>query len=586
MDKKTLIAVVLSVVVISVGFFIQNAIFGPKPGDIPAETETVQEEALPVEEAAPVAEDVYEDYDYSEVRATDEEIVLRDIETETDLFDITFSTKGGTITSLKLKEHMDGDDYVDMINKGDTEYGAFDILFGDADTAPVEDAFHFRQRGDTTFEFYRDFRAPDTGRIFTLTKSYIFHPQEYMFELQITIENSIKEYPDLDFDGVAYTLAVGPQIGPRFTKLDGRREYRQYYTYAGGKRIKEKMPKDGILPIDHDLNWAALVGKYFTIIGIPDATDYQVEFRGGAIPGIEESSRLYFMRPIIKSSKSTDVFRFYAGPKINRVLGRYDNSDKNIYGVKDLDLTKVVDSSRLLGWLEAIMKAALVLFYSWIPNYGVAIILLTIVVKIVLYPITHKSFESTARMQELNPKIQELREKFKSNPQKMNQEMAALYKKEGVSPLGGCLPLVLQMPVFFAMYGLLNKHFDMRGATFIAGWITDLSAAESIWSFAPFKLPIVGWSDLRALPILFVATQLLSSKMMQTPSSGQSEGQMKMMTYLMPIMFFFILYEAPSGLLLYWTVTNVLTALQQKYLTPWLKKRKEMKGQQGPQGKK
>ena len=486
---------------------------------------------------------------------------------------------------MKLKEHKDGEDYVDMINTGvdnagDTDYSAFNIHFGDADTAPVEAAFHYRTRGDTTFEFYRDFRAPDTGRLFTLTKSYIFHPQEYMFEIKITIDNSIKEYPNLDFGGIAYTLSFGPQIGPTFRKLDGRREYRKYYTYAGGKRIKEKMPKNGILSIDHDLNWAAIIGKYFTLIGIPDATDYKVEFKGGEIPGIKDSSRLYFMRPVIKSSKSTDVFRFYAGPKINRALTRYDNSDKNSFGVKDMGLTAVVDSSRLLGWLEAILKAALVLFYKLVPNYGVAIILLTIVVKIVLYPFTHKSFESTARMQELNPKIQEVREAFKSNPQKMNQEIAALYKKEGVSPLGGCLPMLLQMPVFFAMYGLLNKHFDMRGAVFIHGWIDDLSSPESIWNFAPFKLPLVGWSNLRALPILFVATQLFSSKMMQTPSSGQSESQMKMMTYMMPIMFFFILYQAPSGLLLYWTVTNVLTALQQKYLTPWLKKRKENRKQQ------
>ena len=125
--------------------------------------------------------------------------------------------------------------------------------------------------------------------------------------------------------------------------------------------------------------------------------------------------------------------------------------------------------------------------------------------------------------------------------------------------------MLLQIPIFFAMYGLFNSHFDLRGAAFLPPWITDLSAPESIWNFAPFKLPIVGWSDLRMLPILFVLTQLVSGKFMQTPAAG-SNTQMKMMTYGMPVIFFFILYEVPSGLLVYWIVMNVLTIVQQLYI--------------------
>jgi len=593
MDKKTLIAVVLSVVIISVGFMIQNAFFAPEiPETAAIEETTVQEEAEAQEmETTEITETEAEEprvYDTAAVVSDNVEPVPNDalpqeIKAETDVFNITFSTKGGVITSLKLKKHMDGDDFVEMIYRNDTDYGAFDIHFGSPDVKPVDDLFHYRKIGNSTFEFYRDYRAPSQngrpGDVFTLKKTYIFEPQEYLFELKVTIENSIKEYPALDFNGIAYTLGVGPQIGPSFTKLDGRREYRQYYTYYAGKRNKEKMPRDNLLTIDHDYIWAALVGKYFTIIGIPDATEYRLQFRAGSIPGIEESSRMYLSRPIIKSSKNTDIFRFYAGPKVARVLNRYESSDKNAFGVQNLGLEEVIDSGKLLGWLEAVLKALLVMFYKIIPNYGIAIILLTILVKVVLFPITHKSYESTSKMQALNPKIQEIRKKFEKNPQKMNQEMAALYKKEGVSPLGGCLPLVLQMPFFFALYGLLNKHFDLRGAVFIRGWIDDLSSPESIFSFAPFKIPLVGWSDIRLLPILFVVSQLISSKVMQTPSTNDaSQSQMKMMTYMMPIMFFFILYESPSGLLLYWSITNVLTMLQQKYLVPLLQKRKAKKG--------
>jgi YidC/Oxa1 family membrane protein insertase len=200
---------------------------------------------------------------------------------------------------------------------------------------------------------------------------------------------------------------------------------------------------------------------------------------------------------------------------------------------------------------------------QFVPNYGIAIIILTILVKALLFPLTHKSYESTAKMQELSPKMQEVREKYKDNPQKMNAEMANMYKKEGVNPLGGCLPLMLQLPFFIAMFGLFNNHFDLRGATFIPGWINDLSAPESILNFGSFTLPILGWNDLRLLPILFVGTQLITSKIMQNP--GASTQQMRMITYMLPIVFFFVLYNMPSGLLVYWIVTNVLTAAQQYF---------------------
>jgi YidC/Oxa1 family membrane protein insertase len=233
--------------------------------------------------------------------------------------------------------------------------------------------------------------------------------------------------------------------------------------------------------------------------------------------------------------------------------------------MQDLDLDEVIDQGRILGWLENILKFILVTFYKVIPNYGVAIILLTVFIKIVLFPFTHKSYESTSKMQSIGPKINELREKYKDNPNKMNAEMAAMYKREGINPMGGCLPILFQMPIFIALYGLLNKHFDLRGAVFIEGWITDLSSPETVFTL-PFTIPILGWSEIHLLPFLFVGTQLWSSKQMSS-GSMTSNNQMKMMTYLMPVMFFFILYDMPSGLLLYWTVTNLLTTAQQMFIT-------------------
>jgi YidC/Oxa1 family membrane protein insertase len=193
-------------------------------------------------------------------------------------------------------------------------------------------------------------------------------------------------------------------------------------------------------------------------------------------------------------------------------------------------------------------------------------------VKIIFFPLTKKGSLATLRMQALSPKIKELQEKYKSNPQKMNAEMAEFYKKEGYNPVSGCLPMLLQIPIFFAMYNLFNNHFDLRGAMFIPHWIPDLSLPESIWNFpAGVKLPLLGWTALRLLPFIYVGSQLLYGKVTQTPDQ-QGNTQMKMMLYVMPLVFFFILYDVPSGLLIYWIFSNILTLVQQviinKYFLP------------------
>jgi YidC/Oxa1 family membrane protein insertase len=221
------------------------------------------------------------------------------------------------------------------------------------------------------------------------------------------------------------------------------------------------------------------------------------------------------------------------------------------------------------------LKYVLDFFYLIIPNYGVAIILLTILIKVVFLPLTFKSSESTAKMAALNPKIQEIRTRLKAKPDKMNQEIAELYRREKINPLSGCLPLLLQMPIFFALYNLLNSYFELRGAMFIPGWIPDLSAPEAILTF-PFAIPLLGWTALRALPLLMVASQLLQGKFTQPADQSQAGAQMKLMTYALPIVFLFILYDMPSGLVLYWTVQNILSIFQQLYINSLKKKRDEI----------
>ncbi|NBB90442.1 MAG: membrane protein insertase YidC [Spirochaetes bacterium] len=580
MDKNTLYAVILSVVVITVGFMVQNILYPPEP--IPQQAQDERDEgrqpgdpADPSGQQAPrnggstqeqPAAQPARELTAGAVAPVPEDGISAQTRTYgNDVIDVTFSPRGASITSFKLLEHLADGEPVDMIFRGRDDQAAFRLHFGGPDSDADTALYHYRDTTDpNTVEFYRDFYVVgNEAEPFRVIKRYNFQPGEYLFEVEVEIENSVNAYIPLNFDGTAYTLEFGPQIGPEFQELDRRTEYRRYYTYADGNRNTVRMGRGDREAITEQIDWASIVGKYFNAVGILDAAQYTTVMSAIPEPGLDDASKMFFSRSTIQSSRNTDTFRFFIGPKVARVLERYNNADDNAWGIRGLELQESMDSRFLLGWLENLLKAILNFIVRFVPNFGIAIIILTVLVKALLFPLTHKSYESTAKMQELSPKMQEVREKYKDNPQKMNAEMANMYKKEGVNPLGGCLPLMLQLPFFIAMFGLFNNHFDLRGATFIPGWIDDLSAPESILSFGDFTLPLLGWTDLRLLPILFVGTQLITSKIMQNP--GASTQQMRMITYMLPIVFFFVLYNMPSGLLVYWIVTNVLTAAQQYF---------------------
>jgi len=607
MDKRTLLAVVLSVLVITVGFIIQSKFFMPPPEEL-AQSQQLAGQSAGEDSTAVAAQTGSGSGSMAggegassspaqagqnqaapaQVVATSAGAIVpygddpspRTVKMETEQFTITFDNRGAKAVSILLKKHLDGEKPLEMVQRTGENQGAFELHFGGAYSQAVNAAFDVRRIDNNTIEFFREFAVQNQqGNLvpFTLKKRFIFKPDDYLFELRVTIENSVNEYPPLDFNGYAYTLSYGPQIGPEIGELDGRYEYRRFYTYADGDQDKLRL-KNGEKLLEDRVMWAALLGKYFTVIAIPDATQYDILLSEQPMEDVDPAHRMFISRPLIRSSKNEDVFQFYIGPKLARELTRYNDPDENGFRASDLHLEEVMDTGSVLGWLEWILKKMLVLFHSMIPNWGVAILILTIVIKVVLYPITHKSYESTSKMQSLSPKIQELKEKYKDNPTKMNQEMASIYKTEGVNPLGGCLPLLLQMPIFIALYGLLNKHFDLRGAVFIPGWITDLSGPETIFSL-PFSIPFLG-TDIHLLPILFALTMVISTKTMQQPGAAGQQGSMKMMMYFMPLFLFFVLYSAPSGLLIYWIMTNFLTMIQQKAIS---KHREKVEAEAGPE---
>lgn len=575
MDRRTLLAVILSVVVITIGFSIQSLLSRPSPEEVAAAAreEAASTEQFQTTDTAPDA-DTQQDSTAVPVAAPTGAVVpvpqdgisRQTREYRNDLIAVTLDPVGGSVSSYKLLEHLDGGEPVDMLFTGADNQRAFTLHFGDYTTPPVDALFVLQQQSQDVYEFYRDFYV--VGREdepFRITKRYTFKAGEYLFQLDVVIRNSVNEVVPLNFNGIAYTIGYGPQIGPVFEKLDQRTEFRRYLIYDEGKRDSTKVSAGRPVITTDRVDWVAIGGKYFTVIALTDNRELTTVLAQEPRQGLPVGSQLYISRPVIRASSVEDSYQFYVGPKTQRELGRYDDAGDNAWLRQDLDLAKAQESRVLLGWLENILKWILQLIYRLIPNYGVAIIITTIIVKLILWPLMRKSYQSTARMQAINPKIQELRDKYKDNQQKVNTEMAALYKREGVSPLGGCLPMLAQFPFFLAMYGLFNNHFDLRGAVFIPGWIVDLSVPEVIVSFGDFTVPLIEWTALRGLPIIFVVTQLISTQLTQTPQASQSNTQMTMMKYGLPAVFFFILYNVPSGLLVYWIFSNLITSGQQYY---------------------
>ncbi|TXT51140.1 MAG: preprotein translocase subunit YidC [Spirochaetes bacterium] len=592
-SKRTILAVVLSTAIVGVGFMIQNMLFPPIPqAEAPmAQSQTVST-AAPIPTGtvvagnltAPKPAEAPEPAQLVQAPVAEARYVI-----ETDLLSVELSNAGGEIVSLKLKNHKDMNGYVDMIVPGAKGSNGIALSFGPAESAPVKELMNvsWLDNDRKTIQFSRTFfaKTADSGEMmpFTYKKVFTFRPGEYMFGVAITLETENGRQLPLNSNGTAYTLSVGPQIGPRFDHLPKNADYRKYILQANGKK-KTEMPKVGNLQsIKDSASWGSIVGKYFALIAIPETASQGFSFIQNQDPSINQTNTLYLSRPAISASSQTDKYYFYFGPKTSSQLARYEYADKNSFGLAGMKLEDATESSNILGWLETILKFFLNVFYKVIPNYGVAIILVTILIKVLFFPLTKKGSISTARMQELQPKIQELQAKYKGNPQKLNQEMAEFYKRENYNPMSGCLPMLIQFPLFIAMYNLFNNHFDLRGASFIPGWIFDLSLPESVINFGAFKLPLLGWSDIRALPIIYLASQLLYGKFTQTPQSGQNANQMKLMMYGMPIMFFFVLYDVPSGLLLYWIVSNVLTILQQIVINDMLKKHKLKVASSGPQ---
>ena len=333
---------------------------------------------------------------------------------------------------------------------------------------------------------------------------------------------------------------------------------RQGHGCIGRPGMTRPLPHSIRERVDQSMDWASVKNKFFVQILAPvkesaDGGDLIVErdvspfenaadsrtWAEAAVPKHVAAALRFNERQLAPGEGYVRSYSYYVGPKELSTLTALGNHQKEVMDFGSLK------------WLCEVLVWCLSQLYRLIPNYGVAIILLTLIVRVVFWPLTHKGTESMKKMQALQPKIAEIREKYKDKPQKMQQETMALYKEHKVNPVGGCLPMVIQIPVFFALFNVLRSAIELRYAPFL--WVRDLSAPENLFQG---MIPVIG--SLNILPLVMAATQAWQQKL--TPAAGDP-AQQKMMMF-MPLIMLMFLYSMPSALVLYWTANQVLMIIQ------------------------
>ena len=375
-----------------------------------------------------------------------------------------------------------------------------------------------------------------------IVKSLSFFPDSYA----IHIEFDFSEIKDMIYRDIRFSWNGGLATTEKDSIDD--KTYFKTVVYQGKEleefKVKENQRESKKLIGSTD--WGAIRTKYFVSALIPNTPE---SIRFVELVGEYRNQEEYSLSFVFDYFQETS-FTLYLGPL------EYEKVK-----ALDVELDEIMD----FGWsfIRPISKAVLFSLkrmHDYIPNYGVVLIVFSILVKVLVFPLTKKSYQSTSAMQEIQPEVNKLREKYKNNPQKLNQATMQLYKTKGVNPLGGCLPMLLQMPLLLALFQVFRTTIELRNEPFI-WWIKDLSSPDVIVNL-PFTIPLYG-SHIAFLPILMALSTYAQQKMM---SGSIQQPQQKMMQNFMMVFFFLIFNNFPSGLNLYYTLFNILTIAQQKLL--------------------
>ncbi len=491
---------------------------------------------------------------------------------ENDLVKIVFSTKGANIVRYYLKKFNNWysigaekdqnieETKVQLINykKG----GSLNLSFISEDGKAIntgnllfktdKDKYFYKITGTDSLSLSFVYSQDKTHYI---KKDYTFYGDKYHIKTSIKL-GGLNGY----ISNNAYNVVWNNGI--RFAEYNSVDEanYSDASVYSGGEKSTIDATSVGEVEdkeFNGNINWVDIRNKYFAVIIIPDDPS---AVEGAYLRGTRENlpengvKELYSAQitvPFKNLNYEETSFKVYIGPVDYDILKTYNTELQGIVDFGSFFGLKII----VRPIAEYILLPLFNFLHLFIPNYGFVIVIFSIIIKLALYPLTKQSFQSMKKMQLLQPKITELKEKYGDDKQKVSKETMKLYSTYGVNPAGGCLPLLLQMPIFIALWGLFKSAIELRQQPFF-GWITDLSAPDIIYKLS-FKLPLIGISEISGLAILMGITTYFQQKM------SVKDPSQKAIIYIMPVFLTLLFMSFPSGLNLYYFLFNVLSIGQQ-----------------------
>ena len=569
MDKRTVIGIILIVLITMLMPYYQKWLMGPQPPKAPSVADTtavdtthlvteppvIAPETTMAETPAPVEQQskgLAPDTLNSLRLGVRPDSVTREVVIENKYMVVHLSNAAGGNPTLwelkKYKYYLGG--HVNLI-----EDNGLDVVFTNQDGKEIRlQNFRMFLEGGSDQKIILDEAHPtaqvrfylpvQNGRI---VKTYEFHYDKYSAQVTVGFEGLGRYVINRRYE---FSWVNGLPSTEENVREDY--SYARAFAYMAGdlETLDASKGKVEVKEFNGRIEWAAVRTKYFLAAAIPAAS----QKTNGVVLTARgyERNKIFIKKydfaidmPYSPETSQVDTFTVYLGPLDYDVLKQYKVDLQTLVMNKDW-------YERLFRPFSLLILAAFKLLHKVIPNYGWVLIIFSILIKLILHPLTKKSYQSMSEMQYLQPKLAELREKYKNDPQRLNMEMMKLYKEHGVNPLGGCLPTLLQMPLLFALFIVFRSTIQLRGQPFI-GWITDLSRPDTL--NIGIHLPLIG-DSIHVLPILMAATMIWQSKMTMT------DPKQKSMMYIMPVFMLFIFYSLPSGLNLYYTIFNLLSMVQ------------------------
>ena len=507
---RAFIAVILSMVILFGSQYLYTKYYKPKNIPVKQNEELKKDEKPASTPELPEVQPVKKE----DSKQVTKDIKVKEILVENDVFKVTLSNEGATIKAVELKKYKDKKGFPIKLTSSEISAGSIlknnkldysKVLF-DIDDSKAS----FKNSAEAIVVFtYND------GNI-SIQRTFVFNKEDYLIDIKDETKGLGSYYVTLGKDFGIFDKEGAPHWGPVILKEADRIELTP-------KKLKDTVTyKEGV-------KWVAQEDKYFfsAIVPVSKANQFVVSpYNGDVLTSVEFQDGI-------------NQYKIFAAPKEYDYLKKFNVGLEHIV---DFGFFSIIASP--LFWF-------LKLLYRLTGNYGIAIIILTIIVRIPFIPIVNRGQKSMQKLSELQPKLMQLKEQYKNDPQKLQKEMMELYRKYKINPMSGCLPMLLQIPVFFALYKILIIAIELRQSPFML-WIHDLSAKD------PYYI----------LPILMGATMLIQQKM--TPSTADPTQQKIML--IMPVVFTFLFLSFPSGLVLYWLVNNIFGIIQQFYINQKIKK--------------